>query len=152
MQQFLVLAFKNQEGATQCMQSLAEKGAELQGAIQDAAIVIRLVDGSPRLSLAEKLVERGKFGGIFWGIIIGLIFWTKWWGLNIGSAIGGIGLDDDFIREVGGSIERGSSGLFMIVHKDFLDRIQNSLTSFNPQIFAADLDDETVDRLAAIFQ
>jgi uncharacterized membrane protein len=76
-------------------------------------------------------------GGAFWGLLIGLLFFAPWLGAAMGAlggALGGkmtdVGIDDKFIKQVGGSIQPGNSALFMLVRSATTDRVLKQLHDF----------------------
>jgi uncharacterized membrane protein len=88
MSELRAFTFESEEGARALESDLiaAQEARELK--VGDAALVVRMADGRPEFSYAVNLVGRGSMGGIFRGFILGLVFWTRWWGVNIGSALG----------------------------------------------------------------
>ena len=100
----------------------------------------------------------GALGGAFWGLLIGLIFWMPWLGLAIGAATGAIaghftdvGIDDDFIKEVGNTIEPGHSALFLLVADVTTDKVIEDLKKFDTTIIRTSLSKEQEDKLKAAF-
>ena len=121
MSELIVFAFENETGAKELETRLVAAQADQQLRVNDAALVVRLEDGRPVLNHAANLVGRGSLGGIFWGFILALVFWTKWWGLSVGGALGDLGLDDDFVKEVGESVEKGHSALLILVEDGMVE-------------------------------
>jgi uncharacterized membrane protein len=61
-------------------------------------------------------------GGAFWGLLIGMLFFVPLLGAAIGAASGAlggamsdIGIDDNFIREVGNTVQPGEVALFLLM-------------------------------------
>jgi uncharacterized membrane protein len=102
--------------------------------VSDAALVMRRKDGRPVLNHATSLVGRGSMGGIFWGFILALVFWTKWWGLSAGGALGDLGLDDEFVKDVGGSVDKGHSALLVLVDDGMLPSALQISEDLNPKV------------------
>ena len=130
MSDLVVLAFKDEGGASRY-------GAEVQRMqkmnilkLEDAAVVTRASDGKTKVKQANNLVGAGAFGGAFWGMLIGLLFWMPWLGLAVGAISGAlagkfsdIGIDDKFIKEVGEKVQPGMSALFLMVTDSTPDRV-----------------------------
>lgn len=90
--------------------------------VKDAAVVERHEDGAVRVRQAFDLIGAGVLGGVIWGALIGLIFLTPWVGIAVGGIAGAlagkftdIGIDDEFIHEVGEQVKPGSSALFLLI-------------------------------------
>jgi uncharacterized membrane protein len=63
-----------------------------------------------------------------------LVFWGRWWGLSVGGALGDLGMDDDFVKEVGDSIGRGHSGLLILVRDEMVDAVLNVAEGYQPKV------------------
>jgi uncharacterized membrane protein len=126
--------------------------------LQDAAVVIRRQDGKVKVKQAQSLVGTGALGGSFWGLLIGMLFWAPWLGMAIGAAAGAvaggmsdIGVDDDFIKEVGENIEPGHSALFLLVSEATPDKVLEGLSDFHPEVYQTSLSGEDEAKLKAAF-
>ena len=149
MSDLIVFAFDNPTGADEmgaAVQSL-QKQQLIQ--LEDAATVVRKDDGKPKVKQAQSLVGAGALGGAFWGLLIGLLFFAPWLGLAagaIGGAIGGkltdIGIDDNFIKEVGNTIEPGHSALFLLVASWTEDKVLDELDKFDATVLRTSLSEE----------
>jgi uncharacterized membrane protein len=70
-------------------------------------------------------------------MLIGLLFFAPWLGLALGAVTGAlagkftdIGVDDNFIKEVGSSIRPGNSALFLLIADVTPDRVLDELKDF----------------------
>lgn len=134
MSDLVVLAFRDEDGASRFTGEIdrMQKLRILQ--LEDAATVVRHQDGKVKVKQAASLVGAGAFGGAFWGMLIGLLFWMPWLGLAAGAITGAlmgkftdIGIDDEFVKTVGREIEPGSSALFLMVQDSTPDRVLEEL-------------------------
>jgi uncharacterized membrane protein len=130
MSDLVVLAFDTEDGA-------ASKNADIDRMqkmhildLEDAAIVVRDQDGKARVKQSTNLVGIGAWGGAFWGMLIGLLFWMPWLGLALGAISGAlvgrfrdIGIDDTFIKGIGETITPGTSALFLMIRDHTPDRV-----------------------------
>ena len=134
MSSLVVLSFKDQGGAAN-FQGEVERMQKMQIlTLEDAAIVTRDADGKAKVRQAHNLVGAGAFGGAFWGMLIGLLFWMPWLGLAVGAISGAlagkftdIGIDDNFIKQVSEEIKPGSSAIFLMVASATTDRVLEEL-------------------------
>ncbi|WP_191965923.1 MULTISPECIES: DUF1269 domain-containing protein [Haloferax] len=126
--------------------------------LDDAAIVVRKENGKTKVDQAVSLVGTGALGGAFWGMLIGLLFLAPWLGLAVGAVTGALsgkfadyGIDDDFIKEVGDTIEPGHSALFLLVRESQSERVVPELEALAPKVLQTNLSPEQEDALREAF-
>jgi len=158
MSELIVFAFKDPNGATEMSKEIKKLQKQQLITLSDAAIVVRKEDGKVKVKQANNLVGAGALGGAFWGMLIGLIFWMPWLGLAIGAVTGAIaghfsdvGIDDDFIKEVGDTIDKGDSALFLLIEQVTTDKVIEDLRKFNPTIIRTSLTKEQEQKLKDAF-
>ena len=158
MSELIVLAFKDPDGAKNMAEEIKKLQKQQLNTLEDAAIVVRKEDGKAKVKQANNLVGVGALGGAFWGMLIGLIFLMPWLGLAIGAITGAIagsltdvGIDDDFIKEVGNTIEPGDSALFLLVAEATPDKVIEALKPFHPTVLRTSLTEEQEARLKENF-
>jgi uncharacterized membrane protein len=158
MSQMIVFVFKDGTGAERMRDALGQLQKRQLVTLSDAAVVVRKQDGKVKVKQAVSLVGAGALGGAFWGMLIGLLLWAPWLGLAIGTvsgALGGaltdVGVDDEFIKEVGNTIEPGHSALFLLVEDWTEDKVMDELTRFDAQVLQTSLSKEDEARLRAAF-
>jgi uncharacterized membrane protein len=158
MSDLIVLAFDSETGAEQMRDTLKRLQKQQIVELDDAAVVVRKQDGKVKVKQAVSLVGQGALGGAFWGMLIGIIFWMPWLGLAfgaLGGAIGGkftdIGVDDDFIKQVGNTIEPGHSALFLLVRKATQDKLAEELQKFHATVLQTSLSAEDDAKLRELF-
>jgi uncharacterized membrane protein len=158
MSDLVVLVFDTETGATEMRDDLIRLQKQKIVELEDAAVVVRKQDGKVKVRQAVSLVGEGALGGAFWGLLIGIIFWMPWLGLALGAlggALGGsltdIGVDDEFIKEVGNTIEPGHSALFLLVRKATPDKLADELKKFDAKVLQTSLSKEDEEKLRALF-
>lgn len=151
MSELVVFAFENETGAHEfeCELIAAKDDQEIE--VSDAAMVVRAADGSARLNHAKNLVGWGSLGGIFWGFIFALVFWGRWWGLSIGGALGDLGLDDDFVKNVGDSVGRGHSALLALMNDEMLEGVLDLVEELEPNVSRTSFSQGDEELLKSIF-
>jgi len=157
--ELIVLAFDTENGAEQMRDDLVRLQKEHIITLDDAAVVIRQQDGHVKVKQAVSLVGAGAMGGAFWGLLIGIIFWMPWLGLIIGAASGAlvgkfsdVGVDDEFINQVGSTIQPGNSALFLLIEKATPDKLMDELkTHKNVKVLKTSLSHEQEEKLKAAF-
>ena len=122
--------------------------------IDDAAIITRRMDGKTKVKQANDLVGAGALGGAFWGMLIGLLFFMPLLGAAVGAASGAlagkmrdIGIDDNFIKQVGSSIQPGESALFLLVNEAVADKVMPELKQYKFQLIQTSLSKEDEEKL-----
>lgn len=159
MSDLVVLALDTETGAEEMRDELVRLQKEHLITLSDAAIVVRQQDGHVKVKQAISLVGVGAMGGAFWGLLIGILFWMPWLGMMIGAASGAlagkfsdVGVDDEFIEQVGSTIQPGNSALFLLVEKATPDKVITDLKKFkNVKVLKTSLSQEQEDKLRAAF-
>src|SRR5207302_10734957 len=100
------------------------------------------------------LVGAGALGGAFWGMLIGLLFLSPLLGAAIGAGMGAmagkmsdIGIDDNFIKQVGSAIHPGESALFLLTRQEVADKVVPALKQYQFEIIRTSLSQESEDQL-----
>ncbi len=158
MSSLIVLAFETMEGARDTRDKLYDLQKQELITLDDAAIVVRKEDGKVKVDQAVSLVGTGALGGAFWGMLIGLLFLAPWLGMAVGAVTGALsgkfadfGIDDDFIKEVGDTIEPGHSALFLLVRDVQTERVIDDLESYAPTVLRTNLSPQQEDALREAF-
>lgn len=158
MTELVVVAFDNETGAAEMREALIELQKQKLVTLDDAAVVVRQPDGKVKVKQAVNLVGTGALGGAFWGMLVGLLFWMPWMGLAMGALSGALagalsdyGVDDEFVREVGNTIQPGHSALFLLIREATPDKLMDELKQFNGKILQTSLSKEDEARLKEAF-
>lgn len=152
MSELIVFIYENETGAKSLEEKLLEAQSNGDLSVSDAALIVRQEDGRAVLSHAAKLAGRGSMGGIFWGFILALVFWTKWWGLSVGGALGDLGLAEDFVKDVGEGVDKGHSALLALVADGMVDAVLKVAAGSNPKTFSNTFSEEDEQVLQVVFQ
>jgi uncharacterized membrane protein len=154
MRELIVMAFDDPTGAEKVRSVLIEMQKQYVVSIEDAAVVVRTLDGRIKVKQAVDLVGAGLLGGAFWGMLIGLLFWMPWMGMAVGALGGALsgatsdfGVDDAFIKRVGAQIQPGHSALFLLLNKAVFEKLVEPLRAYHPTILQTSLSPEQEDKL-----
>lgn len=154
-----VLKFSEPDGAEKALSQIQALQKEHLIKLLDAAIV-SWPHGkkSPKTRQLVDLVTVGAMGGMFWGLLLGVIFLTPLFGMAIGAAFGAMGgafrdygIDDDFIKRVRSAVTEGTSALFLMTSDAVIDRVSERMKSFKFDILATNLTKEQEDQLRELF-
>ena len=145
MSDLIVIGFPDEFKADEVLIDLRRLELDYLIDLEDAAIVVRNQDGKVRVKQSQELVTSGALTGGFWGLLIGLMFLQPLLGI-LGAAVGAIsgaltdiGIDDNFIRELGDTIEPGTSALFILVTKSTPDKVLEDLSKFEGKVLRTSL-------------
>ena len=152
MSELIAFVYDNEGGAKSLEAELLDAQSEQKINVGDAALILRQQDGRAVLSHAATLVGRGSMGGMLWGFILALVFWARWWGLSVGGALGDLGLEDDFVKEVGDSVGKGHSALVALVDDDMVAAVLKAADSSNPQVMRTSFSAQDEQVLKTVFQ
>jgi uncharacterized membrane protein len=154
MSNMFVLKVADESVAEQMLGTLKRLQDQRLIKVEDAAIVTRRGDGKPKIRQANDLVGAGALGGAFWGLLIGLLFFVPIFGAAIGAGAGALmgkfsdlGINDDFVKQVGNSINPGESALFLLVRDAVVDKVLPQLKQFQFQVIQTSLSQEDEQRL-----
>jgi len=157
MSQLVVFVFPTEDGADAMRDALDELHARQALKLDDAAVVVRTDDGKVRIKQATDLVGMGALGGTIWGALVGLVFLSPWLGMAVGAVAGAlagrftdIGIDDDFIRQVGETVGPDQSALFLLIDHWDEPAVLERATAFGATVLrtAPPVDGEVHPRLA----
>jgi uncharacterized membrane protein len=162
MSDLVVVGFQGEDTADQVLNKLVALEKEHLIDLEDACVVVRDQTGKVHLKQAVHLVGMGAASGgawgALWGTLIGLLFLNPLAGLLTGAAFGAgagalsgalsdYGIDDDFIRSLGATIQPGSSALFVLVRRATMDKVLPELSQFNGTVLRTSLSNEQEARL-----
>jgi len=121
--------------------------------LEDMAIVERQPDGKIKLH-QPSAAGAGAVGGALWGGLIGLIFFVPLLGMAIGAATGAAagalsdyGVDDNFMKELGQSLEPGAAALILLVRKVSVDKVLPEIKTPG-KVIRSSLDNDSEQRLS----
>jgi uncharacterized membrane protein len=162
MSDLIVVAFPGEDTADQVLNRLQALQKEHLIDLEDACVVVRDRNGKVHVKQAVNLVgleaaSGGAFGAL-WGTLIGLLFLNPLAGLLTGAAFGAgagalsgmlsdYGINDDFIRSLGDTLEPGTSALFVLVRRATLDKVLPEVRPFGGQVIRTSLSTEQEARL-----
>jgi uncharacterized membrane protein len=162
MSDLIVVAFPGEDTADQVLNKLQALQKEHLIDLEDACVVVRDRHGKVHVKQAVNLVgleaaSGGAFGA-FWGTLIGVLFLNPLAGLLTGAAFGAgagalsgmlsdYGINDDFIRSLGETLEPGTSALFVLVRRATLDKVLPEVRPFGGKVIRTSLSTEQEARL-----
>jgi uncharacterized membrane protein len=137
MSNLVVMGFDNEADAFAMRGSLARMQAQYLIDMEDAVVVTRNGEGRVQLHQAVNLTAAGAASGAFWGTLIGLLFLNPLLGAAVGAGSGAlsgkfadIGINDQFMKDLGTTLTAGTSALVVLVRKSTPDKVLEGLKPF----------------------
>lgn len=158
MSNLFVIGFNDVGAAEQARERII--GLQKQELIElDDIVVVENRDGKVKLRQIRNTTAAGATGGALWGGLIGLLFFMPLLGMAVGAgagALGGsatdLGVDDDFMRELGQKLEPGNAAVFALVRKATKDKVLEEVADMNGWIIQTSLSAEDEKELIAALE
>jgi uncharacterized membrane protein len=154
-----VLKFPTPDGANNALSRVQDLQKQHMIKLHDAAIVSWPAGTKhPKTKQLVNLVGIGAMSGMFWGLLLGLIFATPLFGMAVGAAFGALGwafrdygIDDDFIKRIRNQVTEGTSALFLMTSEAVMDRVVEGMKDVKFEIIATNLSREQEVKLREAF-
>ena len=137
MSDLVAVLFQDESTAFEMRAALVKMQREYLIEMEDAVVVSKDAKGKVKLHQAVNLTSAGAFGGGFWGLLFGTLFFMPAVGAAIGVGAGAlsgllsdIGINDDFMKEVGRGFKPGTAALFVLIRKMTADKVLAQLSEF----------------------
>ncbi|WP_108259696.1 DUF1269 domain-containing protein [Mangrovicoccus ximenensis] len=137
MSDLIVLGFDDEATGFELRAELIKLQKEYLLEIEDAVVVTRDASGDVKLHQEVNLTAAGAVGGAFWGLLIGVVFLNPLLGVAAGAGAGALsgaltdlGVNDKFMKEMGGSLQPGGSMVFVLVRRATGDKVLERLEGF----------------------
>ena len=157
MSDLIVIAYDDEFKAEEVRLTLAKLQVEHLIELEDAAVVVKDEHGKIKLKQAVNLTSAGAASGGFWGVLIGILFFNPLLGAAVGAASGAlagafsdIGVDDNFIRELGETLQPKSSALFVLVRKVTPDKVLEEVGKFGGKVLRTSLTKDEESQLQTV--
>ena len=168
MSELVCIAFKDSSTADRVLNELRALETDYVLDLEDAVIVVRDMDGKVHLKQCVDVfggaTTHGVALGVLWGGLMGLLFMNPLAGL-LGSIAGGAsggamttatsehgllndyGIPDKFIKDLGSTITRGTSAIFLLIRSVDQDKLLTGISKYEGTILKTSLSKEQEDRL-----
>lgn len=167
MSDLVVLDFDGTSTADEVLTALRSMQKEHLIDLEDACVVVHTEDGKVQIKQAMNLAALGAASGASTGVLIGalagLLFLNPLAGMAVGglagAGFGGLsgsmadyGINDEFIKNLGKTIPKGSSALFFLVRRSTPDKVLPEIERFKPRVLKTSLSKKQEDELRAALQ
>jgi len=152
----IAIAYPDAATAERARGELVQATKEHLIELQDAVVAERRPDGKIKLHQAIGTTGAGAAGGALWGGLIGLLFLAPLFGMAIGAASGAIGgkftdvgVNDDFMKQLGASLPTGGAALIALGRADARDKLIERMRPYGGEIIQTSLTEEEEEQLRA---
>ncbi len=156
MSQLIAVSYTDQFKAEEVRLELQKLQSEYLLELDDAVVVTKNAEGKVKLNQAVNLTATGALSGGFWGSLIGMLFLNPLLGLAIGAASGAVagaltdvGINDQFMKDLGEKLGPNTSALFVLVRKATPDKVVEEIRQFGGTILRSSLSHEDETKLQA---
>ena len=147
MSDLVVIVYPTEAKAEEMRQKLFGLQKEYLIQISDAAIAVMHEGGKIKLNQLLNTTALGAASGGFWGLLIGAIFLMPVFGAAIGAASGALGgalsdygVNDNFMKELSGSLQPGNAALFVLIQKMTGDKVLEAIKGTGGVVLKTSLD------------
>jgi uncharacterized membrane protein len=161
MSDLVIVAFPDEATAFEARAELVKLQKEYLIEMEDVVVITRSEDGKVQLHQAVNLVGAGAVGGSFWGGLVGLLFLNPLLGVAVGAGAGAmsgwltdIGIKDDFLKDVGASIDKGGAAVAVLIRKMTADKVLARMEGFRAKgrVIQTSLSTEQEDKLKSVVE
>jgi uncharacterized membrane protein len=156
MSTLVVVAYDNMEKAQEMRTKLLKLQKEYLVDLEDAVVVVRDPKGKVKLHQIISLPGAGALEGGFWGTLIGCLFFAPIFGMAIGAASGTIagaladvGINDQFMKELGQNLTPGTSALCVLLRQVTIDKVLTEIQGTGGKVLKTNLSKEEETKLQA---
>jgi uncharacterized membrane protein len=154
MSDLIAVAYPDRATAEKVRGELARLMREHVIEVADAVVATREPNGKVKLHQTVNPAGTGAAGGALWGGLIGLIFLAPLLGAAIGGAVGAasgavtdLGIEDNFMKELGQSLPEGGAALFVLVRQVTPDKVLPRISEYGGKVLQTSLSNESEERL-----
>lgn len=157
MSKLVVIGYDDMHKADEVRLTLLKLQRDYLIDLEDAVVVVKKPDGKVKLNQAVNLPILGATSGTFWGLLVGALFLSPFLGAAVGAASGAlsgalsdVGINDDFMKQLGEQLKPGTSALFVLVKSATPDKVAEHLTGTGGKILQTSLTHEDEAKLQAV--
>jgi uncharacterized membrane protein len=160
MSDLIVIGYPNEGTAQDVWEELAKLEHDYLVDLEDAAIIRRDLKGKLHVTTpAHHAVAWGSFSGLFWGVLLGLLFLFPLAPLVgvaggvMGAVLGvaeNLGIKDDFKQRVQDMLEPGTSAILAILRKATYDKFVEALRPYGGTVLRTSLSRDAEQQLMKI--
>lgn len=154
MSELIVIGYPDETTAARVLDELQEAQRDFLVDLDDAAVIVRNQKGRLRVTTSDHLVAGATLGGMFWGMLVGLLFLVPIAGLAIGAIVGAaaggltrLGVKDDFKDQVADLVKPGTSAILAVIRKMTPDKVIEEIKPYGGTVLRTSLSYEQEEEL-----
>ena len=154
MSTLVVIDYESEMKAEEVRLALIKMQKEYLIDLTDAVVVVRDAKGKVKLRQLYNLTAAGALTGGFWGALMGLIFLNPLFGFALGAAAGAVsgalrdvGINDNFMKELGQTLKPGTAALFVLIRRMTPDKVLEEIQKFGGTLIKTNLCNENEAKL-----
>jgi uncharacterized membrane protein len=157
MSDLIIIGYPDEDTAQQVWGELVKLQRDYLVDLEDAAIIRRDQKGKLHVTTpAHHAVAWGSLSGLFWGVLIGLLFLFPLAPLAgvagglIGAAFGAagdLGIKDEFKQRVQELVQPGTSAILVILRKATMDKFLDALRPYGGTVLQTSLPHDAEQKL-----
>jgi uncharacterized membrane protein len=154
MATLVVIDYENEAKAEEVRVALLKMQKEYLIDVADAVVVVRDAQGKVKLRQLYNTTAAGAASGGFWGALVGLLFLNPLFGFAIGAAAGAIsgalqdvGIDDNFMKNLGTTLKPGTAALCVLIRHMTPDKVLQEIQKFGGTLIKTNLSHENETKL-----
>ncbi len=161
MADLIVVTFEDEATGFELRSELVKLQKEYLLTMEDAVVVTKDEKEKVHLHQAMNLTAAGAVGGSFWGLLIGFLFMNPLLGMAVGAGAGAIsgkltdlGIDDNFMKELGEKLQPGGSAVFVLLKEVRGDKVLDRLEAFRAKghVLQTSLSKDSEEALRAVIE
>ena len=159
MSELIVIGYPDKATADAAAQDLGAMAKDYLVKLEKIAVIWREPDGKVKSEVPHGIVAAGALGGMFWGMLIGLLFLIPIGGLIIGGAMGALmgkatdlGIKKEFQEQVQDLVQPGTAAVMMVVSEWTEDRVLPELQKHGGTVLRTSLSVDDEHELAEALQ
>ncbi|HTJ56497.1 MAG TPA: DUF1269 domain-containing protein [Devosiaceae bacterium] len=154
MADLVVIVYPDEQKAEEMRQKLLHLQEEYLIELADAVIAVKDERGHIKLNQLIRPTVPGALGGSLWGLLIGTLFLfplgplAPIGGAAIGAASGAlagaltdVGIDDQFVRDLGNTLQPGNAALFLLIRKLTVDKVLKAVEGTGGTVLQTSFDE-----------
>jgi uncharacterized membrane protein len=157
MSQLIVFTYDKEDKAMIALQKVADLSKQHLIDVEDAAVIVKNAKGKVKVQQTLEALVKGSnvASGGFWGLLIGLIFGGPMFLALLGMGLStlfnrklDVGIDNQFIKDVGNDLAPGDSALFLLSGELTVDKVADALRDYGGKLYHTSLSKEAEENLA----
>ena len=155
MSELIVIGYDDEMTAEEVLDEFLRMERDYLVDLEDAAVVFRDTDGHLHVHTRHHSLGHETLTGMFWGLVVGLIFLVPLAGAAFGGlvglvtgTVGDLGMKEDFKHDVGALVQPGKSALMAVIRKAAPDKMLEELSAYGGTVLRTSLTDDHEDKLA----